>query len=291
MMRRLKPFAVRLRRKIIFGSRYLMSFIYPPVVVYSMGKVASRAVHATLSKAHLPNPVFHVHYLSVPHIEEVELVAKNSGWRGSRTGMVEGKSLRRLGDLTWGRSRWKVVSLVREPVAREISDLFQNLHHFPHLVNLTEDALVSGAISELQNALANFDEDNDYAATWFDREVKDVFGFDVYDAAFDPAIGYAIYQAQHADILILRLEDLSDCASDAFRQFLGIKDFKLLKVNEGLQKSYKDAYQLVLERISFSEHVLNRVYNTRYARHFYTSEELAAFKQRWMKEAFREIAA
>ena len=248
-----------------------------------MGKVGSKTIALSLRKSHLPNPVFDTHFMAQDHIDKADEFQRSLGLTKTPWGHIRGKHLRQLGKLTWGRSRWKIITLVRDPVARDISDLFQNPFHFLGLSGLKGDLFIAGAISELQTSLASFNEDTDYTVCWFDWELKEMFGVDVYNLPFDPAQGYAIYPTEHADILLLRLEDLSRCASRAFREFLGIKDIKLLIVNEGLSRQLKNEYQQLLGVIVFPQEVLDRVYDSRYSRHFYTETEITGFKKRWMK--------
>jgi hypothetical protein len=265
-----------------FSSRWVRGLFWPPIVVYTMGKVASKALQLSLEKYGLHNPIFHTHTLSQQHMDQMIEFGRSIELKSKLPrGIRQGKSLRHLGELTWERTRWKIVTLVREPVAREISDLFQNPHHFPSLKELKNDLFIEEAIAQIQALLSSFDEETDYTTCWFDKELKDVFGLDVYKEPLDPSMGYAIYQVQHADVLLLRLEDLSRCACQAFQEFLGIVDFKLLRINEASSKNYQQEYQAVLGEIAFSLDVLDIVYNSRYSKHFYSTTEIMKFKDRW----------
>ena len=160
-------------------------------------------------------------------------------------------------DKTWGRIQWKVITLVREPVAGTISDVFQNLTFtMPKMNSLDEkDAfkLVSAYTLEQFN---NFDEKKDYICTWFDKEIKDVFNFDIYALEFSIRNGYQIFEAGNADILLVKLEKLSECHQHAFQDFLGIPNLQLKKTNDGNQKPYGRLYKNVIDSISVPEHSL-----------------------------------
>ena len=272
----------RVRQRLIHVFMPWLGLFHPPVVIYSMGKVGSTSVQTTLEKLHLPNPIFHIHFLSWNTLNTLE---ESSRSLGHYAGHIEaGKYLRAFADRTWGRVRWKIITLVREPVGREISDLFENLYVFPQLEHLSGDDLAQASILHLQGVLADFIETDDYACKWFDRELKHVFGFDVYTADFDPLKGYAIYSAQHADILLIRLEDLSRCGAQALQTFLGIQSLQMETANVGEQKLNRQVYRQVVKSISFSNAVLEKIYNSRYARHFYSDAEILAFKERWEKQ-------
>ena len=260
--------------------RPIKCFLFPPVLIYSIGKVGSTSVNVSLTKAHLRNPIFHIHRLSWNTIKETYEYYQKAGLNVPQH-IAESKKLRSFIDKTQGKITWKIISLTRDPIARKISDLFENLKNYPQLRNLAGDELVNGILTHLEKRFNEFDEENDYASNWFNWELKDVFGFDVYAESFEPAAGYKIAKAENADILIIKLEDLSRCAPEALQKFLGVHDFRLIKANVGSDKSYKEVYQQVLNTISLPQDVLDKIYRSRHARQFYTEEEINTFKRRW----------
>ncbi len=171
--RKVKNYLWNLRAQIFFSFRWLKGLIWPPIVVFTMGKVGSTTVMYSLEKSGLPNPVFHTHFISRDHINKTFELIKSWGMGPKMPlGMRQGVGLQRLGQLTWDKKRWKIITMVREPVAREISDLFQNPHHFPHLLKLDGAAFISGAIAELQEILSTFDPQTNYTVCWFDWEMS-----------------------------------------------------------------------------------------------------------------------
>ena len=260
--------------------KLIKSFAFPPALIYSIGKVGSTSVKVSLTGAHIKNPVFHIHRLSWHTLEESYEYHRNAGL--DVPGHVkDGKYLRFFIDKTRGKVRWKIISLTRDPIAWTVSSLFENLKNYPELRNQAGDELVNGILTHLEKRFNEFDEKYDYACNWFDRELMDVFSFDVYSESFDPAAGYKITKAENADILIIRLENLSRCSSEAFQKFLGLREFQLVKANEGSDKSYKQVYQQVLSTLSLPRDTVERIYRSRYARQFYTDEEINTFKRRW----------
>jgi hypothetical protein len=108
-----------------------------------------------------------------------------------------------------------------------------------------------------------------------------VFGIDVFASEFPKERGYAVYAAENASLLVIKLEMLDGCAADAMRDFLGIHNFVLNNANIGEEKEYKDIYKAFLRSIVLPEDYLNRMYESAFARHFYTDAELAQFRARW----------
>lgn len=239
----------------------------PPVLIYQMGKVGSSAVYASLSNAVISNPVYHVHFLSYGNINRVERYYRTVGASQSIAQLRFLRALRRKLDRTGGPIH--VITLVRDPVAREISDVFENMDsHHRSLLTGTGGIDISKTIDRLNASFAEFDEAKDYACTWFDREMLDTFGIDVYATPFDHDRKFTIVAKSGVDLLIMRMEDLPTVFSEAIRQFLG-EAVPLVRANDASAKDYHAAYQAVISEISLSRDVYKRIYASRYARHFY----------------------
>jgi len=261
--------------------RIWMSRIFRPILVFSMAKSGTTSVKVSLRSRLRLNPVFHIHHLSWSYIEEMKSRAHLLKAQDVAS-LNEKIQIREFIDSTRGRIRWKVVCLTRDPVGREISTVFEN----PERKGL--DKLAGQELHEKVSVILNelveyksLGESHWSSLSWFDWELQDVFGFDALAVPFDHAAGYQIYSVKDADILIVRLEDLSRCASQAFGEFLGLKDFHLQKANESAGKLDKQIYQHVLATVSLPEAWLDKYYTSRYAQHFYTPEEIQAFRQRW----------
>jgi len=262
--------------------KLIKSFVFPPILIYSVGKVGSTSVEVSLTKAHIKNPIFHVHRLTWHTLEKSHEYYRNAGLDVPSHVMV-GEYLRFIIDRTRGKARWKIITLTRDPTAQTISSLFENLETHPQFRNLSGDDLIKGILALLEKRFNEFDEEHGYSNNWFDWELKNVFSFDVYAEDFEPEAGYKIAKSENADILILKLENLSRCAPEAFQKFLGLQNFQLIKANEGSDKSYKEVYQRVLSTLSLPRDTVERIYRSRYVRQFYTDEEINAFKRRWTR--------
>ncbi|KPA09281.1 family 2 glycosyl transferase [Candidatus Magnetomorum sp. HK-1] len=252
-----------------------------PIIIYQMGKVGSSTIKRSLNHAYVPNKIEYVHFLSWSSIKSIE---KNYLKQNKQipSHILQGKRLRQKIDQSLGHVRFKVISLVRDPVARDISDVFQNIERdIPHVLNLNKQQATEEVLKHILNILNQFDEKIDYACNWFDKEIKDVFEFDIFSNEFDKNQGYQIYSTKYSDILILRLENLSACHKKAFKEFLGIPNFTLLHDNTGKNKWYSEIYDQILKEIDISDYVLDKIYHSRYASHFYTKKECIDFKKKW----------
>jgi hypothetical protein len=255
----------------------------PPVLIYQMGKVGSSTVHASLNQLGIPN--YEVHLLSSDTILETEEYYRQLPHTAMPGHLQTSKYLSELIEKTRGKIRWKVVTLVREPVSRVISNTYENLGDvMPDIVDYTAEESISNILEYICKLIRNFDESSDYVCTWFDREIKAVFGFDIYSAEYNKFNGYQIFRTDIADILLMRLESMNQCHKQAFYELLGTKEFQLINANIGREKPYRMSYKRLLHEISFPMQDLDRIYSSRYAKHFYGANEIKDLKDKWSEK-------
>src|SRR5581483_2953453 len=120
---------------------------------------------------------------------------------------------------------------------------------------------------------------------WFDLELRDVFGIDVFAEPFDRARGYQIYENARARALVIRLEDLNRAAANALSEFLNIPDFKLVPANIGENKVYGALYKEYTNSLRLPQAYIDEAHSKDFIRHFYTEQELAASVARWVAPA------
>lgn len=252
-----------------------------PILIYQMGKVGSKTVEATLKQLGLPNRIYHAHFLSWSGIEEVE---RYYAACGQPRRLDHSRKIREFLDNN-PTLRCKVITLVRDWAGRELSNLFEKMEVLlPDAVEETPpEKAFHLAEAYLENSFASFNVADDNACTWFDKELKDVFGFDIFSVPFDAQRGYQIYSTARADILCIRLEDLSRVYQAAFRDFLGVSVPQLVIDNEGSDKQSREIYQQIKQQFRVPESVLGPIYQSRLMRHFYTEDEIARFKAKWLK--------
>ena len=96
-----------------------------PVIVYQMGKVGSVAVFAALERAGVP--AFHVHRMNRDHVDRMRLRRRALGWAEIPVAPhdVLGLSLNER-VIAKGR-RAAIVTIVRDPIARNLSSYFEYL--------------------------------------------------------------------------------------------------------------------------------------------------------------------
>jgi len=262
----------------------------PPIVVYQMGKVGSTSVVHTVRALFPDRPVYNVHHLTK---EGLDYTADAYSLQGRAfpgyAYWVARYLYGRVDAATEGR--WSVITLTRDLVARNVSGFFETLAAwYPAWCPRAYDRLDTSA------RLSLFDEmrdvflecyPHDVAAGWFEAELEPVLGIDVLAKEFPRELGYDVYGGDSADLLVLRLENLSGCYQTALSVFFGrdLSGLDLARANVAEEKPYKRFYQEFSSWLVLPDDYLQRMYGTRYARHFYSEAELREFRKRWSGEA------
>lgn len=114
-----------------------------------MSRVGSFSVYYTLRAARLPNQLYHAHYLSPRAVRSGSFHDRRSYSQEMLIGVLR----RGLPGI-----RWKVITIVREPLAREVSSFFHFLHsQHPDLLARGQPR-VEAAVARLTAELEEFDE-------------------------------------------------------------------------------------------------------------------------------------
>lgn len=265
------------------------------LLIHTMGKVGSTTISASLKALGIRRTMtmYQPHFLTEEGRAFAERLATEGvgGWdklvKKERAGFLRNRQLyAELQRMKAAGERVKVITMVRDPIATNVSGLFHNHVWWPAGVK----ALCAEPSADCLAALQRYFLDrypHDVPDTWFDMETRPLYGVDVYAQPFDRERGYAIYRSDFADVLLLKLEKLNECAADALREFMGLNDFKLVESNTAEDKSYADLYKAFRRELALPEAYLDRMYGSRFARHFYTDAELAALRHKWLAPAVK----
>lgn len=238
------------------------------ILVHQMGKVGSTSVLRTLDR-NLSVPVFQTHHLST----EGEKLAKAFHLRHEgripyniRLGHAIRKQLGSV-DTLW------IVTLVRDPIAREISGYFQlGDRVFKELVaqHKSEPERLTKVLDEVRRQVLLLKQPNHFPNIWFDREMKSLFGIDVFEQPFDSPKGYCLMERGKVRLLLLRLEDLDRVWHKAVAEFLGKeRNCPLFRENRSAHKDEAATWRYVRENLALSQEDCEEIYDSRLARHFY----------------------
>lgn len=272
------PVAARVRAELKYRQPRKKYNIDAPIIVYQMGKVGSSSVYDALCDLDLDVPVYHAHVLNRFDVYEEGVRRTRVAPENNMEALDKGRALRRKIDS--GRWRtWSLVSLVRAPIPRAVSDFFENV-----------DAYVPDFWARWQRGDVPVEQVNeifwtrfrDYSLIyWFDDQVRDLFDIDVFATPFPRARGYGIYASAKARLLLMRLEDLNQCADAALHEFLGVPHLPLAPKNSGTVKEYGALYREFIAQLRLPPEYIQEMHQSRYAQHFYTPQELEAGIARW----------
>ncbi|MEZ4677506.1 MAG: putative capsular polysaccharide synthesis family protein [Caldilineaceae bacterium] len=264
-----------------------------PLFVHQMGKVGSTTVvNSLLPYLQGQKRVIHqTHFLSfegTAFVEELEISGHGSWQRlppKTKRFLIKSRVLgQALSNGYPGQDKAQVITLVRDPVATNISGFFHNADWWPPTLIAQCQARSTGwKTALLEQFLTTYPHDT--PLRWFDIELKPIFGVDVYATTFPYAQGYQVYETAKTHLLLLKLEALNTSAPAAFQAFMGINDFALVKTNLAEDKWYADLYQEFMQDLSLPSSYLSQLYDSRYTRHFYSNAERQALATRWSSPA------
>jgi hypothetical protein len=170
----------------------------------------------------------------------------------------------------------RVITIVRDPMAHNISLFFQVFDQYA-------GTSVQQSGCSVDELIRIFLERYVYSRplTWFDAELKTTLGIDVFQHPFPVERGYAVVAAGDISLLVLRSELEDRQKADAIAKFLGLKDFKILRSNVTSEKAHGPLYEEFKRCIRVPDDLLKQLYESKYARHFYSDEERARLRARW----------
>lgn len=239
-----------------------------PVLVYQMGKVGSKTVHTSLREAGIGS--VHVHYIDPKsRLRAKKLFRENNADLPAH--FYKGRLLHHWVNST--NRQVRVVSIVRDPIARHVSSAFQipDIEETP-----TKDAEAS--VRALEKQIRSTRAWIEYAYEWFDREVHSAFGIDVFEHPFNQEKGYGRITQENVDLLILTLEQLSDLIPTVLSDFVDAS----LRVQRDNTRT-DNVYAEVKKRLRLPESRVRRLYDHPWMRHFYTEQDIEKFVGRWSK--------
>jgi hypothetical protein len=241
-----------------------------------MGKVGSRSITDSLIK-HGLHPVVHIHRMNPKNIQRVKPKHQkhNQKSKNERIGLWCYKNICRN-----ERQRAKVITLVREPIGRNISAFFQNYQRFTGVKYkrsyLATDKLIELFFSGYVHKVP---------LNWFDDELKQTLGIDVYKYKFPKEDGHLEIREGRIELLVIKTEIPDQSKAAAIEKFLDLDNFHLKRSNIGNQKNYADAYRKFRNEIYFPQSYVDQMLASKYAQHFCSHCELEKIRRTWKIKA------
>ncbi len=285
-----RPLGLRLGYPFLAGFFHMRGMatlrLQPAVLVYQMAKVGSSTVVRSVRASRPRRWVFHVHTLTPSGIAAMEQFYRHAGVPSLPAAghLLVSRYLRDQLVRGLAPGRWKVVTLVRDPIARNLSLIFQLGRR---LVPDFEARCDTGRLDPIE-ILERFE--HCYPAQvdcmrWFRDELDAVFGVNPFAQSFHRAAGFQVYRGPSVDVLLMRTEDLDRSAEGALRGFLGLGEFRWHRANVGVRKTNGRRYTGVLAGLRLPVEFVDRVYGNPLVQHFYSADELDRFRTRWCGRA------
>lgn len=245
------------------------------ILVYQPGKVGSFSLYQSLRKEKIP--CAHIHRIADFDGENTAYYARYPElyklWR----------------DMLCEAKRMKIITMVRDPIRRSVSAMFQGIYQ----------NCISGiqtGMSLYDNAIARIVRDADFGRTgnmfeWFHEELEKVTGIDIYKFDFNKEAGYGIIKEEGIEILILVMEKMNQNVN-VLRDFVGkdkMQNFTLLRQNVGSEKNYRYLYEDIIRSLQIPDRIIDFYYEGNIGMdYFYTKEDIKQFRSRCSRNVIKE---
>ena len=174
----------------------------------------------------------------------------------------------------------KIISFFRDPIALMVSDFFNKLRWISGVQNAWE--------SHSQEELARLFNEKYFAEKrhiehleWWEKEFNAALGLDVYKHASAREKGWVRFREGQFDILILKTELDDEEKSAQVNRFLSQETIRIKRTNVGDEKIFGDSYKRFKAELVVDGQHLETVYQSAYARHFFSDDELRKLSEKW----------
>ena len=171
------------------------------------------------------------------------------------------------------RKKTKIVTLVREPIKRNISMFFHDLDAYlfmahTNCLNSRNMPLPTRNQSlDLLTEVFNQEFDHEYPINWFDKEFKPMTGINIYETAFDIDKGCSFIKNKGIEVLCIRTDKIKNCINELSR-FVN-EEVDLSFENQAELKWYGDLYQQFKSQYRLPNNKEQSIKQSKFYRHFF----------------------
>ncbi|MDL4838959.1 putative capsular polysaccharide synthesis family protein [Aquibacillus rhizosphaerae] len=243
------------------------------ILIYQMGKVGSSSIEKSLKL--IKKDARHIH--SFGNTDNYNLENR------SQIGNLKIKVLRKLYKLAfkYRKKNLKIITLMRDPISRNISTLFQELSTMIYIHEKENNRLEQNIYNMLDEFLENY-VDTNVPLKWFEKEFKYFVGIDIYKYPFNKQEGHLYIKKENIEVLLLTAEKLNN-NENVIRKFINDRNFSLFNTNVSSKKWYSDIYKNYKTNHKLSENDLNKFYDSEVITYFYSDDDISKFKEKWTK--------
>lgn len=237
------------------------------VLIYQMGKVGSSSYRSLLKK----NNNYLVHQLHRLDSYSNEFMIKHYINNGNVQLAIHENMYKEIANyILTEKPQLKVLTSVREPIARNISAYFQHL---------SESDLSKDTDSLIHSFLDNYP--HELPLNWYDKQFKNVLDIDIFEYPFNKNRGWDEIIKDNLNILILTLEIDDSEKIKALNHFFGFNATRIPNANIAHNKRYAVKYRKFIDTIVFKQDFVQKLLDNDIVRHFYTKSQIEQFYSKW----------
>lgn len=262
MIKQLSRLPYKFKRGLhVYTSLYLHRQM--PYLIYTTGRVGSMALHYALEQRGVF--AFQIHTLNPTKL--IENQQPGTAVWAYRHIIAPGRPA-------------KIISLYRDPLAVMISDFFPKLRWITGQKNAWQHHSVD-ELCDIFNTRYFGEGRHLEKLNWYEQEMQASLGINVYDHPSPRDTGSVQFRHGHYDVLLIRTELDDAIKAPVIGAFAGLDDFALIRRNEGETKDYGSIYRAFKQQLAVPADRLKEIYESRFAQHFFTPEEIQAMRSRW----------
>jgi len=236
------------------------------VVSYQMGKVASSSITSSLDNCiqmHSWSPMNpHPYFSTIYHSSLKGKLASDIRWFFRYRKLLQ--------KVTKANKPIKLIIGIREPVSRNISGYFQSLTTAKNKV-MSVDECIQDFYVQCPHYLP---------LLWFDVELNKRLGINAYQYSFDQSKGYVQFSEKNCNVFIYQQEKLNSLES-VIGDFLEMDGFVLKTKNQSKNKWYSELNKSFINQFVAPEEYLDSMYKSKYVNHFYSTDDVTRFREKW----------
>jgi len=259
----------------LLGLANIKLSIFPkhkPILVFTMAKVGSLSVYFSLKKWINKESIFHIHSLNEEEVKEgVQMCFENNMFPGSKSPvfLINRKIIKK------GKP-FKIICLFRDPLERNVSAFFDvfELHTGTKTTNYKGDF-------ESLKGLYHEKLKHEFPINWFEKQFFEATKINVYSYDFNKEKGYQLIEKGNIELLLLNSNIADSLKEELISDFCDLESFTLKNRNVSSKKNYAADYNDFKNKIKFSKEYLNRLYDSKYAQHFFTEKHIRNQIEKW----------
>ena len=247
----------------------------PPILIFTMAKVGSLSIYFSLKKSTSRTTLFHIHHLNQSEVSKnIKLCFDNGVYPGSRSPVPI-----ILSEIINKDRPYQIISLFRDPIERNISAFFEA---FEFYVGVPPEKY-KGTLPQLES-IYHEKLPHHYAINWFDDKLFPSTGINVYDLPFNHKEGVLKFTKGRVSILIMHsaIDDISKAKH--IKKFIDAKTIDIQNRNITANSKAADLYSQFKNTTRFDLNYLNNLYQSKYAKHFFTDSQRQNAINKWLKK-------